>query len=97
MVDHPSKYRWSSFAGNALGVSNAILTAHDEYVALGCLSAYRSLFDGETDADELALYRDALQTGTPLGNDKFREQIESVLKRKVGYSRRGRPIKPNPQ
>jgi len=98
MVDHPSKYRWSSFAGNALGVSNAILTTHDEYIALGCLSAnrqtaYRSLFDGETDADELALYRDALQTGTPLGNDKFREQIESVLKRKVGYSRRGRPIK----
>jgi len=97
MVDHPAKYRWSSFAANALGVSNAVLTAQAEYVALGhsstdCLAAYRGLFDGEMDSDKLVLLRDSLQTGTPLGNKRFREQIESALNRKVGHCRRGRPV-----
>jgi len=97
MVDHPAKYRWPSFAANALGVSNAVLTAQAEYVALGhspadCLAAYRGLFDGEMDSDKLVLLRDSLQTGTPLGNKRFREQIESALNRKVGHCRRGRPV-----
>jgi putative transposase len=98
MVDHPAKYRWSSYAANALGVSNAVLTAHTEYVSLGGLpdarqSAYRGLFEGETDSEELTLLRCALQTGTPLGNNKFKAEIEAALDLKVGYVRRGRPRK----
>ena len=51
MVDHPAQYRWSSYAANALGVSNAVLTAQAEYVVLGRLpedrqSVYRGLFEG---------------------------------------------------
>jgi hypothetical protein len=34
-----------------------------------------------------------LQTGTPLGKDRFRDQIEKVLGARVGYSKRGRPKK----
>lgn len=99
MVDHPAKYRWSSYVANALGISNAILTMHSEYAALGKLSddrlaAYRRLFDDANSvADELSLLRNALQTGTPLGNDKFKGEIESALNLKVGYARRGRPQK----
>ena len=98
MVDDPAKYRWSSYAANALGVSNAVLTTHTEYVSLGGLpdarqSAYRGLFEGETDSEELMLLRCALQTGTPLGNNKFKAEIEAVLDLKVGYVRRGRPRK----
>jgi len=44
-------------------------------------------------ADELVLLRSALQTGTPLGNEKFKVEIESALNLKVGYARRGRPQK----
>jgi putative transposase len=96
MVDHPAKYRWSSYAANALGVSNAVLTAQDEYMALGRLpddrhSAYRALFDQGEDAGELALLRCALQTGTPLGNERFKAEIEAALGLKVGFARRGRP------
>jgi len=52
MVDHPAKYRWSSYAANALGISNAILTMHSEYAALGQLPeerlvAYRRIFEDE--------------------------------------------------
>ncbi len=96
MVDHPAKYRWSSYAANALGVSNAVLTMQAEYAALGSVaadrySAYRGLFDGEPDADELALLRKSLQTGTPLGNEKFKVEIEAALGLKIGFACRGRP------
>ncbi len=98
LVDHPAKYRWSSYAANAQGVSNAVLTAHAEYMALGGSSddrqaVYRGLFDGGLDSDELALVRCALQTGTPLGNEKFKAEIEATLDLKVGFARRGRPKK----
>ena len=96
MVDHPASYRWSSYTANALGVSNAILTAHAEYVALGRLpddrqSAYRGLFEVDTASDEQAQFRCALQTGTPLGNAQFKGQIEAALRVKVGFAQRGRP------
>lgn len=98
MVDHPAKYRWSSHAANALGVSNAVLSPQAEYVALGRLpvdrqSVYRGLFDREVDSNELALLRGALQTGTPLGNEKFKAEIEATLGLRVGFAHRGRPMK----
>lgn len=98
MVDHPAKYRWSSYAANALGVSNAVLTTHAEYAALGDSSddrqaVFRGLFDASSDSDELALVRGSLQTGTPLGNEKFKAEIEASLDLSVGYARRGRPKK----
>lgn len=98
MVDLPAEYRWSSYAANALGASNAVLTAHAEYVALGHLpddrqSVYRGLFDGVADSDELTLLRSALQTGTPLGSENFKAEIEATLDLKVGFARRGRPRK----
>ena len=35
MVSHPSDYPWSSYAFNALGKENALLTPHPLYLALG--------------------------------------------------------------
>jgi len=32
-----------------------------------------------------------LQSGTPLGGERFKEQIEQVLNVKVGQVKRGRP------
>ena len=98
MVDHPAAYRWSSYAANALGYSNAIISPHPEYVALGSCasgrhSAYQQLFDGLEDLDKVAAMRAALQTGTPLGDDRFRMEVETALGMKVGYAARGRPKK----
>ena len=102
MVDDPTKYRWSSYTANALGTSNAVLTPQAEYVALGRLpidrqSVYRGLFDRVSDSEELRLLRCALQTGTPLGNEKFKAEIEATLNLKVGFAHRGRPMKKNLQ
>jgi putative transposase len=96
VVDHPAKYRWSSYAANALGESNAIVSPQAEYTALGrsaveCQAAYRGLFDEPDCLQQLEFFRTALQTGTPLGNDKFKGEIEAVLGLGVGHARRGRP------
>ena len=48
------------------------------------------------DEADLKDIRAAWQTGTPLGNDYFREKIERKLGSKVGQARRGRPSKRAP-
>jgi len=99
MVTAPGQYPWSSYRSNALGESNAILTAHSEYRSLGGSeerrhAAYRDLFASRIDEANLEQLRACLQTGTPFGNGRFTEQIEQTLGRKVGFSKRGRPKKP---
>ena len=98
MVNTPEAYRWSSYRRHALGEGADWLQPLDEYLRLAGNAddrqrAYRALFGAGPRADELRAIRSCLQTGTPLGNDRFREQIEKVLGRKVGQSRRGRPRK----
>jgi len=95
MVANAKEYAWSSYLHNAYGRKNALLTKHKIYLALGNdelsqRKAYRELFknDNEEDLDSI---RAAWQTGTPLGNDRFKEMIEKTLKQKVGYATRGRP------
>ena len=98
MVKTPGEYRWSSYRRNAFGEGADWLRPPGEYLRLGSDAearqrAYRDLFGVEAKADELQAIRSCVQTGTPLGNDRFREQIERMLGRKVGQSRRGRPRK----
>lgn len=98
MVEHPQDYRWSSYRANATGAAQTLLTPHALYLALGATlheraMAYRDLFRNTLDADEVHSIRATVQTGTPLGNERFKEQIEQTLQRKVGHARRGRPEK----
>jgi putative transposase len=99
MVKNPSQYRWSSYRYNAQGKDNPRIKPHVLYQALGrtrkarC-EAYKALFSAHIDAEDLKDIRSALQTGTPLGNDSFKEKIEKKLKTKVGQDRRGRPDGP---
>lgn len=96
MVDHPAKYRWSSYPANALGVDNAVIQAHEQYLALGNMpevrqAAYRGLFEVKVDANELDIIRASLCSGTPLGNECFKNQIGVMAGRKVGLIKPGRP------
>jgi putative transposase len=98
MVARPHHYRWSSYAVNALGEDNCIVSPHEEYLRLGqtCLQrrkAYRALFDAELTVEELDWIRNCTRSGTPIGNKGFKEQIEKTLNRKVGWEKRGRPVK----
>lgn len=96
IVKTPGAYRWSSFRENALGEQNELIQPHPLYLRLGRTAkqrqeAYRALFKAHIDQKQLDDIRAAWQTGTPLGNDYFREKIEAKLKCKVGQARRGRP------
>jgi len=55
--------------------------------------AYRALFRGYFDDRDLEEIRNCLQSGTPLGHKRFREEVEPMLKVKVGQAKRGRPRK----
>ncbi len=98
MVTVPSHYRWSSYRANAQAKPDAVVTHHLLYKKLGRNSgerteAYKALFKAHIDQVAHDKMQKAYQTGTPLGNDYFREKIERKLKRKVGQDRRGRPCK----
>lgn len=99
MVSHPRHYRWSSYRVNAEDKEDKGLKAHRIYQALGRTvkqrkAAYRELFKAHIEDDEMSTIRNAWQTGTPFGNDRFKERIEAKLQQcKVGQARRGRPSK----
>jgi putative transposase len=98
LVKHPADYRWSSFAANALGVSNPIIQPQSEYLALGASPevrqlAYRCLFDDDLKSDLLELFKNSLQSGTPMGDKGFKRQIEKTIGRKLGLLKQGRPTK----
>lgn len=96
MTETPGEYRWSSYRENAFGEKSGLLTRHTLYRKLGNhdearAQAYRELFSNALAPDQLHQLRAAVQTGTPLGNDRFREQIEQATGKRAGQMRRGRP------
>ncbi len=96
MVNHPRSYRWSSYRANAEGKTDELLKPHTLYTNLGKTAveqrqAYRDLFKAYVDEEEISHIRACWQTGTPLGNDAFKQKVEEKLNCKVGQSRRGRP------
>ena len=98
MVEQPSAYPWSSYAANAEGISNKLITSHEVYKQLGAnelerQSAYRQLFRlaiGKSDIDAL---REATNKGLVLGSDRFRKEIERLSGRRSVAKPRGRPKK----
>jgi len=55
-------------------------------------AAYQGLFESAIHPKELNLIRASLHSGTSLGNDRFKQQIEAVVGGTVGFSKRGRPL-----
>ena len=98
MVNRPEEYQWSSYGTNAWGDQSEIITPHPEYCRLGhgkeelCYN-YRELFTVNLSEEDLHAIRKAAHYCHPLGNDRFRTQIEEKLGRPVGMMKRGRPRK----
>ncbi|MDH5651091.1 MAG: transposase [Gammaproteobacteria bacterium] len=98
MVASPGEYRWSSYHFNAGISEGGVIKQYDLYLALGQQKeerafVYRELFRNALAADQIHALRATVQTGTPLGNERFRQQIEQVVSCRVGQARRGRPSK----
>ena len=86
MVQSPGDYRWSSYAANACGHTDALVTPHPEYVALGIgdvarRSAYAALVAEAISEDLLREIRVYLQQERALGTDRFRADVEAKTRR----------------
>ena len=97
MVSKPEQYQWSSYMCNAWG-TNGFLQPHDEYMRLGgnaearC-QAYRELFRHALTGEDVHKIEHAMQHNQPLGDNRFRCQIEQQYGIEFGRSTRGRPCK----
>jgi len=102
MVEEPGGYAWSGFHSNGLARSDALITAHPEYLNLGetpmrRAEKYRLLFQQPLSEMQLSSIRDYVQSGTPLGGSRFKEEIEAALSVSVGRAHRGRPKRADAQ
>lgn len=94
----PDEYAWSSYAHHAGLQSDALITDHPLYWALGNTpfqreAAYIELAEAALTADELGKINQAVLKGWPLGSDAFKTDLQHKAKRQVLPSKRGRPFK----
>ena len=98
IVDHPEKYKWSSYSANVNGWLNKVVTPHSVYLALGTgdidrRERYQALVQSGLDHDTLNKIRGATNSNMILGNQRFEKEVASMLGRSVVQRKRGRPRK----
>jgi putative transposase len=98
IVRMPRDYPWSSFQANAHGKEDGLTRPHDVYLTLGRSAAdrqraYQELFRQSLDPADTQALRTGINLCVPVGNDKFKAQIERRLKQRISYRLRGRPRK----
>lgn len=96
MVAHPAQYRWSSYAANAMGLADPLVTPHATYVSLGTsvarrCEAYAGLIAELIGDESVARIRQYTQRQQALGSRRFQDAIEAQVKRRVRPGRVGRP------
>lgn len=94
IVSHPSHYPWSSYAFNAAGQPDQLITSHESYQVLGANSqerqeAYRALFDGRIPESDIRQIRSATNQAWVLGSDRFKQDFERRTGRPAYARERG--------
>jgi putative transposase len=100
MVTHPAEYRWTSYRSNGEGEHQEWLTPHPEYLALGNnrrtrSACYRDLFTSPVNPELISEIRSATNGNYALGNDRFKSEIEQMVKRSTQKENPGDLPKPN--
>ncbi|MGS2724767.1 transposase [Porticoccus sp. GXU_MW_L64] len=98
MVSHPAEYRWSSYRVNAQGEASELIAPQEMYCRLGGEAEnrqrhYRELFRYHLDPGLVDDIRQATNGNYALGSDRFKQEIESAIGRRVTRGRSGRPRK----
>lgn len=98
MVVCPAAYPWSSYHANAHGHQDAVLSHHPVYESLGTSPqgrqrAYLDLFRCHIDKDGLHEIRHALNQELVLGTERFKNEVQTMVKRPVRTGWPGRPKK----
>jgi putative transposase len=95
LVQRAENYRWSSYAARVREEPNNVINDHPLYLAMGKdanerMLAYRALFSDPMDDDQKLIRREINRSGA-LGGDRFRDEIEAALARRVRPGKAGRP------
>lgn len=98
MVRKPQDYQWSSFAGNALGLRDPLITPHETWLSLAATQndrqrAYKELFHTALNQQTVDEIRLAQSKGLPTGTSAFKRRVEEALGITLGARTRGRPKK----
>lgn len=98
IVCNPGDYRWSSYAHHVGERVDPLVTDHARYLALGQIAAqryaaYRDLFRVHIDPEAIAKIRETANRCSVLGTERFKDQIEQALSRRVRQGKAGRPRK----
>jgi putative transposase len=96
MVAHPAEYRWSSYRANAQGEADERVQPHPLYAALGGgalarQAAYRELFRHELEPGLVDEIRRATNGNFALGNERFAEEVGTMISRRAAPGQPGRP------
>lgn len=92
----PGDWHWSSYAANAWGKADPLLSPHPTYLALGAdpgrrFEAYRGLFQAPGLATETDLIRRHTASRRALGSERFVQDISRRLGRPAAAGQAGRP------
>ena len=94
MANHPVEYPWSSYAYNALGKGDSLVTPQLEYRRLGTTkqerqSAYRQLFKTRIPEMTLEALRETTNKAWVMGSERFKARMLKQLERPVQSSGHG--------
>ncbi len=84
MVAHPGDYRWSSYRAHATDLQHSLIQDHAVYKSIAATAsarqfAYRELFKTGLDERDVHDIRKAYTFSQPLGDNRFKEQIERMM------------------
>lgn len=94
IAKHPAEYRWSSYQCNGQGKVDGIITAHRLYMDLAAtdkkrLKVYCDLFSRQMNEDVFNEIRMATNKAWVLGSDKFKTEIEKLIRKQAAPKKRG--------
>jgi len=86
IVEDPARYPWSSFAANALGALDPLVTPHPLYQRLdkdagARCRAYLACAGMQLSRDEVDRLRDSTHNGWAVGSADFCERVEAISRR----------------
>lgn len=98
IVNDPVKYEWSSFRHHVGQQQDPVIREHAQYVALGRTptqryAAYRDLFRMHLDPAAILSIRQTTNQCLVLGTERFKDEVEQLLSRRVRHGKAGRPKK----
>lgn len=87
VIDSATDYAWSSARHLALGV-DPVVAPHEAYGLVapdnaGRQTAYRTLLDRQADPRDLKALRRATQQNAAWGSDRFQDEIQAMLGRRL--------------